>query len=148
MCELRVVPFSLEQLDAVERLERECFSEPWSRAQLEATLTDGKTELFAALLDGELAGYAGLSFVLDEGSVTDVAVFPQSRRKGVGRALVRMLKDRSREHCLSFLTLEVRASNQAAIALYQSEGFLPVGRRRDFYRSPTEDAVLMTWTNA
>ena len=147
MCKTTIVPFVPEHLDAVELLERECFSEPWSRAQLEATLTDESTELFVALCDGQVAGYAGLSFVLDEGSVTDVAVFPPFRGRGFGRALVQRLKQRSQELRLAFITLEVRASNQAAIALYQSEDFVPVGCRRDFYRKPTEDAVLMTWTN-
>lgn len=147
MCEPIVVPFAPEHLDAVELLERECFSEPWSRAQLEATLTDESTELFVALCGGKVAGYAGFSFVLDEGSVTDVAVFPAYRGRGIGRALVQKLRRRVQELELSFLTLEVRASNQAAIALYQSEGFVPVGCRRGFYRRPTEDAILMTWNN-
>ena len=147
MCELRMVPFAREHLDAVEQLERECFSEPWSRSLLEEALASENTELFVALCGGAVAGYAGMSFVLDEGAVTDVAVFSQFRGQGIGRALVRMLKNRCRERSLSFLTLEVRASNQAAIALYQSEDFVPVGNRRDFYRKPTEDAVLMTWTN-
>ncbi|MDD6175502.1 MAG: ribosomal protein S18-alanine N-acetyltransferase [Firmicutes bacterium] len=148
MCKTGILPFAAEHLDAVSRLERECFSEPWSRAQLEAALTDDRMRLFVAVRNGQVAGYAGMSFVLDEGSVTDIAVFPQFRNGGVGRALVQRLKQCSSALGLSFLTLEVRASNGAAMALYQSEGFVPVGRRRGFYRNPAEDAVLMTWTNA
>lgn len=148
MCKTGILPFAAEHLDAVSQLERECFSEPWSRAQLEAALTDDRMRLFVAVRNGQVAGYAGMSFVLDEGSVTDIAVFPQFRNGGIGRALVQRLKQCSSSLGLSFLTLEVRASNGAAMALYQSEGFVPVGRRRGFYRNPAEDAVLMTWTNA
>lgn len=147
MCKAVILPFAAEHLDAVSQLEQECFSEPWLRSQLEDALSDDRIELFVALLEGQVVGYAGMSFVLDEGSVTDIAVFPQFRNHGIGRALVQRLKQCSCALGLSFLTLEVRASNGAALALYQSEGFVPVGRRRGFYRKPTEDAVLMTWTN-
>lgn len=146
MCKAVILPFSKEHLDVVSELERECFSEPWSRSQLEDALSDERTELFVAMAGERVVGYAGMSFVLDEGSVTDVAVFPQFRQNGFGRALVQRLKRRARELRLSFLTLEVRASNSAALALYQSEGFVRVGYRRGFYRRPAEDAVLMTWT--
>ena len=127
------------------RLEAACFAHPRSEAALLGEI--GQPErylLVAAKQAGELLGYAGLEYVLDEGYLTDVAVFPAVRRQGVGRSLLLELDQRGRELGLSFLTLEVRAGNAAAIALYRSLGYKEAGRRRGFYTDPREDALLMT----
>ena len=126
------------------RLEAACFSHPRSEAALLGEI--GQPErylLVTAKQAGELLGYAGLEYVLDEGYLTDVAVFPAVRRQGVGRSLLLELDQRGRELGLSFLTLEVREGN-AAIALYRSLGYEEAGRRRGFYTDPREDALLMT----
>ena len=126
-------------------LEALCFAEPRSEGALLGELGDpGRYLLLAARLDGELAGYAGLEYVLDEGYVTDVAVFPEFRRRGVAKALLRELERRARGMGLRFLTLEARPSNTPAVSLYAALGYEEAGRRRDFYRNPREDALLMT----
>jgi ribosomal-protein-alanine N-acetyltransferase len=141
---LTVVPMAGRHLDALAGLERLCFSEPWTRAGLAAELGSSTAVFAAAEISGETAGYAGMHRVLDECYMDNVAVFPQFRRRGVARALMEYLVARAREKNARFLTLEVRASNAAAIALYETLGFREAGRRRDFYRAPTEDALLMT----
>ena len=100
--------------------------------------------VLAAVLGEEVVGFAGMQQVLDEGYITNIAVAESCRRKGLGRAMLGALIDHCRESGASFLTLEVRQSNAPAIALYESMGFLPEGRRKNFYRQPTEDAILMT----
>ena len=92
-----------------------------------------------------MAGYAGLQTVLDEGSITNVAVLPEFRRRGAARALLEELLARGKAMDLAFLTLEVRASNAPAIALYTGLGFQEVGRRRGYYEAPREDALLFTY---
>ncbi len=132
-------------LDALETLERACFSLPWTREQLRAELPDERHEFLAAAAeDGSVLGYIGMMTVLDEGYISNVAVAPAARRRGIGRALVREMLRRAERRELSFVTLEVRAHNDSAIALYAGEGFLPVGRRREYYERPKEDALLMT----
>ena len=93
--------------------------------------------------DGALLGYAVLSTVLDEGNLDNIAVAPEARRRGVADALLSVVTGFGREH-LSRLMLEVRASNAPAIALYEKYGFAAVGRRKNYYDAPREDAVLMT----
>ncbi len=127
------------------RLEAACFAHPRSEVAILGEI--GQPErylLVTAKQAGELLGYAGLEYVLDEGYLTDVAVFPAVRRRGVGRSLLLELERRGRELGLSFLTLEVREGNAAAIALYRSLGYKEAGHRRNFYTDPREDALLMT----
>ena len=131
-------------LDALEELETLCFSVPWTREQLRSCLPDGQHVLLVAEEDGRLLGYVGMLFVLDEGYIANVAVAPDARRRGVASALIRELLARARALELSFATLEVRAGNVPAIALYEGFGFVPVGRRKNYYDAPKEDAVLMT----
>ena len=104
----------------------------------------GKGIFLAAERDGAAVGYVGCQTVLDEGYITNVAVSPDCRRQGVARALLDELKARAVQAGLSFVTLEVRASNAPAIALYEGAGFVRVGVRKNFYTAPAEDAVLMT----
>ena len=135
-----------KDLDALCALEEACFSLPWTREQLESQLPDGSHEfLVAEGEDGNVAGYIGMMCVLDEGYISNVAVAPCARRRGIGRALVREMLCRAAKRELAFVTLEVREHNEAAIALYAGEGFLPVGLRRGYYEKPKEDALLMTY---
>ena len=133
-----------ELLPQIAEIERECFSLPWTETMLRAQL-DGERHVFlAALEDGTVLGYAGFSHVLDEGYISNVAVAPAYRRRGVAAALVAELIRRARALALAFLTLEVRESNAPAAALYARQGFRVVGRRRGYYEKPREDALLMT----
>ena len=134
-----------EDLDALEELERACFSVPWTREQLRGELPDERHEFLLAAAEGSgVLGYIGMMAVLDEGYISNVAVAPDARRRGIGRALVREMLRRASDRKLSFVTLEVREHNESAIALYAGEGFVPVGRRRGYYERPKEDALLMT----
>lgn len=142
---VRIVPMTADHLDEVAELERVCFPDPWSRNMLAEEL-DNALAAFLVALDGggAVAGYAGLQVVLDEGYILNIAVRPDCRRQGVAGQLLQVFLDFARGHRLAFLTLEVRASNYAAIALYGSRGFRGVGRRKNYYEHPREDAVLMT----
>ena len=91
-----------------------------------------------------MVGYAGLQVILDEGYITNVAVRPECRRNGIAGKLLQVFLDFAQAHQLAFLTLEVRASNYGAIALYGSRGFRSVGRRKNYYEHPREDAIIMT----
>lgn len=99
---------------------------------------------FAAFLGSDFVGHAGFTAVADEGYITNVAVLPQFRRNGAATELTEALITKAQELKLAFLTLEVRESNSAAIALYEKHGFNTVGRRKRFYSSPAEDALIMT----
>ncbi|MDO5142192.1 MAG: ribosomal protein S18-alanine N-acetyltransferase [Eubacteriales bacterium] len=133
-------------LDALAAVERACFHAPWSAAMLREEL--GRGIFLVAERAGAAVGYVGCQTVLDEGYITNVAVSPACRRQGIARALLAALRQQAAQAGLAFVTLEVRASNAPAIALYTDAGFVPVGTRKRFYTAPTEDAVLMTWYRA
>lgn len=139
---MTVVPMAERHLAALAEIEKACFHAPWSENMLREEL--GKGLFLVAERDGQAVGYVGCQTVLDEGYITNVAVSPDCRRQGIGRALIAALVSRARAQDLAFVTLEARASNTPAIALYEGAGFGRVGVRKNFYTAPTEDAVLMT----
>ena len=137
-------PCHITQMEEIEKL---CFSMPWTPEQLRSQLHDAQHECIVALdRDGNVLGYVGMMCVLDEGYISNVAVHPKARRQGLANRLINELVDRAHGRSLAFVTLEVRAGNEAAIALYRKHGFLPVGRRKNYYSLPKEDAILMTNT--
>ena len=139
-----IVPMDRGHIPQIAALERECFSTPWSENMLSDALFDPKASFIVAE-DGEggVLGYAGLQVVLDEGYIDNIAVDPNARRHGVADELLDVFC-RFGAASLAFLTLEVRASNEPAIALYRKHGFEEAGRRKDYYTKPKEDAVIMT----
>ena len=140
-----IVPMTADHLDEVAELERLCFSVPWSRNMLAEELDNALSAMLVALDDqGRVAGYAGLQVIVDEGYITNVAVRPECRRNGIAAKLLQVFLDFAQANGLSFLTLEVRASNYGAIALYGERGFRSVGRRKNYYEHPKEDAIIMT----
>ncbi|MCD8356875.1 MAG: ribosomal protein S18-alanine N-acetyltransferase [Clostridia bacterium] len=140
-----IVPFAEAHVKAIAEIEQVCFPDPWTEQGLREELDNGCARFLTAVdQDGTIAGYIGCHTVLDEGYIANVAVSPAYRRQGIGRRLVQTLLEQSQD--LSFVTLEVRVSNEPAIALYQGCGFQPVGIRKKFYSHPTEDALLMTVT--
>ena len=142
---VRIVPMTADHLDEVAELERICFSTPWSRNMLAEELDNALSAfLFSLYESGKVVGYAGLQVVLDEGYITNVAVRPECRRQGIAGKLLQVFLDFAQGNHLAFLTLEVRASNYDAIALYGSRGFRSVGRRKNYYEHPKEDAIIMT----
>mgnify|MGYP003303631256 CR=1 FL=1 len=143
-----IIPMTSEHLDQVAQIEQLCFSDPWSRRMLSEHLENECAATLVALgSDGMILGYAGLLVVLDEGYITNVAVRPDYRRQGIADELIAAFV-RFGQAKLAFLTLEVRASNAPAIALYAKHGFVEVGRRKNYYDDPKEDALLMTLTFA
>ena len=143
--QIHIVPMTADHLDEIAALEKQCFPDPWSRNLFAMELENDLAAWLAALDDtGAVVGYAGLQVVLDEGTITNIAVRPDWRRKGVASALLDVFLDFARGNRLAFVTLEVRASNYDAIALYGSRGFRSVGRRRNYYEYPKEDALIMT----
>ena len=142
---VRIVPMTADHLDEVAELERICFTTPWSRNMLAEELDNYLSAFLVALDDNDnVAGYAGLQAVLDEGYITNVAVRPDCRRQGIAGKLLQVFLDFAKGNHLAFLSLEVRASNYDAIALYGSRGFRSVGRRKNYYEHPREDAIIMT----
>nr|WP_295947322.1 ribosomal protein S18-alanine N-acetyltransferase [uncultured Agathobaculum sp.] len=139
---MTVVPMEERHLDTLAEIEKACFHAPWSADMLREEL--GKGIFLVAEQDGAVAGYVGCQTVLDEGYITNVAVSPDCRRQGIGRALIAELTERAKRAGLAFVTLEARESNAPAITLYEGAGFRRVGVRKNFYTAPAEDAVLMT----
>ena len=130
---------------AIGALERQCFADPWPEEAVAAYINGENCLMLCAEGEGgELLGYVGMQHVLDEGYIGNVCTAPQHRRRGVARALLAELEERSRRLGLAFLTLEARASNAAAIALYEGAGYGRVGTRPGYYQHPAEDAVIMT----
>ncbi|MCF0123553.1 MAG: ribosomal protein S18-alanine N-acetyltransferase [Ruminiclostridium sp.] len=139
-----LVPMDRSHLAGVAELERLCFSAPWNEAMLEEELyNDTASFIVAEGEDGTVLGYAGLHVVLDEGYIDNVAVRPSCRRQGIADRLLDVFC-RFGEANLAFLTLEVRPSNTAAVALYERNGFQEAGRRKGYYDNPKEDALLLT----
>lgn len=141
----RIVDTTEAQLAQIEEIERQCFSCPWTIDQLRSQLPDERHVFLAAVEEsGAVLGYVGMMLVLDEGYISNVAVAPAYRRQGVADALISALMMRAEKRGLAFVTLEVRAGNEPAKALYAKHGFVPVGRRKNYYDLPKEDAILMT----
>ena len=133
-------PSHVAQIAALEKI---CFSDPWSERSIASEL-DNKLAFWLVAAEGEqVAGYIGSQTVRDETDMMNVAVHPDFRRQGIAEALVNELVENLKKlgsHCL---TLEVRASNAPAISLYEKLGFHEIGRRRNYYRNPREDALIL-----
>ena len=129
-----------EHIPVLAALEKECFSDPWPEDMI-----GRMADKFTVATEGDaLMGYIVLSTVLDEGNIDNVVVSPAYRRRGAADALVADTVARSRDMGIALLMLEVRAGNEPAIALYRKHGFVEVGRRKNYYEKPREDAILMT----
>ena len=140
-----IVPMTRIHTGQIADIERLCFPDPWSRQLLEELVDHaGAVSLAAVGEDGTVLGYASAQTVLDEGYINNVAVHPACRRQGIASRLLEELRRQGEALELAFLTLEVRASNAPAIALYAGEGYREAGRRKNYYRHPMEDAIIMT----
>ena len=143
---IRITEMEERHLDALAEVERACFAHPWSREGLAAELSS-PTALFLTAEEeetGAVAGYVGSHLVCGECYIDNVAVLPEQRRRGTASALLEELIRRVKAQGGVFLTLEVREGNAPALALYRKLGFVPAGRRKDFYTGPREDALLLT----
>jgi len=135
-------------LDQVHAIEMQSFSEPWSREAFERELTVNQAARYVVLeREGNIVAYGGLWLVMDEANITNIAVDNSLRRQGLGRILTEALLRLARCYDCISVTLEVRPSNEAARALYDSYGFQIVGVRPRYYSQPVEDALLMRKNN-
>ena len=141
---MNIIPVTAAHTARLAELEKLCFSEPWSEKALSDEIDNPAAYFVVAVEEDEVLGYGGMHTVLGESYIDNIAVFPQHRGCGAGRAVTTALIEKAKENGGVFITLEVRASNVPAIALYTSLGFENVGVRKRFYTNPEEDAVIMT----
>ena len=137
---IEIIPMNESHVAAVAELEKQNFSEPWPEIAVRSELTNKLALWLVAVEDGVVAGYVGSQTVLQEADMMNIAVGDGFRRRGIARALVEELIRRLDAYQL---TLEVRASNAPAIALYESLGFTQVGLRKNYYHKPKEDALIL-----
>ena len=140
---MEYVLMTADHVPQVAQLERECFHDPWSENSIAAELKNPLSLWLVALDDQRVVGYVGSQSVMGEADMMNIAVSSQYRRMGIAQELVQRLVAALREKDVYSLTLEVRASNEPAKALYNKQGFLPVGRRPNYYRNPKEDALIL-----
>ena len=141
--EFVIVPMEDCHVPAIAELEKICFNDPWIESSIRSELTNPLSLWLVALENDKVIGYVGSQTVLDESDVMNVAVAPEHRRKGLARELFLRLESLLKEKKVHSLTLEVRASNEAAQALYEGLGYVQVGRRPNYYRNPKEDALIL-----
>ena len=143
----RIISLTEEYIDSLVELDKICFDDPWTKGMFLGDINSGQTCYFAVLNDAdEVIGYAGMWLTADEGQITNIAVHPQYRRKNIATDLLCKLFKVCHDKNIRNITLEVRRSNSSAAALYEKAGFEVVGTRKNYYKKPVEDAILMTKT--
>ncbi len=140
---MRIADMVDTHLPDVLQVEKESFSHPWTEAMFREEMNGAFSVYRVAESDGKAVAYMGMWILADEGHITNVAVGAAYRKQGIGGALIDDFIKLAQEKGLCLMTLEVRESNEKAIRLYASRGFVPVGRRKKYYEN-TEDAILMT----
>ena len=141
---VQIVPMEESHIPLAAALERECFACPWSEQSLREGMRGEHAHYLAALEQGTLIGYLGISQVADQADIANIAVLPAHRRQGAAHALLARAETGAILRGCEEIRLECREGNAAALALYRSRGYREVGRRRRYYHDPEEDAVLMT----
>lgn len=131
------------EIEGIVAVSRECFAEPDSASTLERLLFDPFVTVLCAVKDGQVVAYCSFLGVAGETQVINVATLPEHRGRGIAHALMKVLLFFATETECPYVSLEVRASNAAAIKVYSDLGFKPAGVRKAFYRHPTEDAIVM-----
>lgn len=135
-----------DDVAAMAAIESHAFTDPWPASAFRELLGEPHVRVTVAEdAAGVLCGYCVLLHVVDEGEIANVAVLPSRRRRGVGSRLLDDALAAAAERGVDSVYLEVRVSNDSARSLYASRGFLPVGRRRAYYREPLEDALVLRW---
>lgn len=143
---MRIRPMTKEDCEQVASIEAVSFSMPWSKKAFTETVEKQNFRYYVAENDGEILGYCGFLYVLDEAEIPNVCVKASARQKGVGKQMMTVLIDEARKLGIAVLYLEVRESNMAARKLYEGLGFEENGIRKNFYEQPAENAVLMSKT--
>ena len=138
-------PMKEEDLEQVIAIEEQCFTQPWSLESMRRELEENHkmAHYIVACEEDRVVGYGGFWQIFDEAHITNIAVAQEWRRRGVARGLLQALEEQYPSLGILYATLEVRAGNEAALALYVQNGFTEVGRRPGDYEKPREDAVIM-----
>lgn len=143
---MQIRPMTKEDCVQVAAIEATSFSLPWSLKAFTETVEKENFRYFVAEEEGEIIGYCGFLFVLDEAEIPNVCVKSSARKRGVGKQMMSVLMEEAKKLGMAVLYLEVRESNTPARALYKSLGFEENGIRKNFYEHPVEHAVLMSKT--
>ena len=141
---METVVLSKASAAVIAEIEKECFAHPWSEQSIISSINAGHV-FFGVIFGDTLCGYIGVNRVAGQAYIDNIAVRREYRRQGIAKALIKAVIDECKND--DFITLEVRASNKAAISLYRLFGFKDQGKRRGFYTAPTEDALIMTLYN-
>ena len=140
---MMIIPMNKDHVAQIAALEKLCFGDPWSEGSIASELDNPLSLWLVAAQDGAVCGYVGSQTVLDETDMMNIAVRPDCRRHGIAAALIDELIVRLKERGSHILRLEVRVSNAPAIALYDSLGFTQLGLRKNYYRNPKENALIL-----
>lgn len=132
-----------EDVDAVTDLEQSCFSMPWRREDFEDILTRSDRIYLVAVYGDEVVGGCMMSDIVGEGDISNVAVYEKYRGQRIADVLLKSMFTLGTERGILDYTLEVRSQNQSAIRLYERNGFITEGVRKNFYQKPTDDALIM-----
>ena len=141
--EIKVRLMVEQDIDAVARLEKECFSSPWSKASLRESLSQPYVVFVVATVEEKVVGYGGIYIVNDDGEITNIAVTGSMRGRGVGKMLLEKINEECEKRQVKAIVLEVRESNEVAIRLYEKMGYSRIGIRKNFYDKPRENALIM-----
>lgn len=138
---LQIVKMTAKHAAELAELDKVCFAVPWSEESFLKEAENSLAKYFVAEENDKIIGYGGVWCVQEEGQITNIAVLPEYRRSGVASKILEEIIDECAD--MERIVLEVRESNASAIALYEKYGFKNVGMRRNFYHSPTENAIIM-----
>ena len=140
---MKIVKMNDTHVPQVAQLEKLCFSDPWSEKSIASELSCRLSLWLVALEGDKVVGYVGSQTVIDETDMMNIAVHPDYRRRGIAHSLIECLILELKNRGSSSLTLEVRASNAPAVTLYEKLGFEQIGLRKNYYRNPKEDALIL-----
>ena len=143
---IEIFEMTQEHVPGVVNVENNSFTIPWSEKSFKDELNNSLAKYFVAVIEKTVIGYIGMWEISGQCDITNAAVLPEYRRHGIGRLLIEHIVQHCKDNSLSPITLEVRQSNAAAIMLYKSAGFLPVGNRKKYYADTGEDAIIMSKT--
>lgn len=140
---MKIIPMNESHVAQIAALEKQCFSDPWSENSVASELTNELSLWLVAEEEGTVAGYVGSQTVLDESDMMNIAVAPECRRRGIATALISELVTHLKRRGSRVLRLEVREGNASAISLYEGLGFTRLGLRKNYYRNPKENALIL-----
>ena len=140
---MTIIKMTACHVPQIAELEKLCFHDPWSENSIASELHNKLSNWLVAIDDDQVVGYVGSQTVLGETDMMNIAIHPQYRKQGIATALIHNLIEILKEQNSHSLMLEVRRSNDAAKSLYMKMGFVEVGVRRNYYRNPKEDALIL-----